>query len=115
MATRLLFAILSCPYAYESANGFAHRVGLRNRHHLNRVLHRVGLPPFRVLSTLTRILALRDAAEAHHRSFCAETIDVNYEPAWAYRAVRRLTGRSWSEVRHLSHDEFVALVLEHRH
>jgi hypothetical protein len=89
-------------------------VGLRDRHQLNRVLHRVGLPSFRVLSTLTRILALRDAAEAHHRSLCAETLEVRYEPAWVYHAVRRLTGKNWSAVRHLSHDELVALVLEHR-
>jgi hypothetical protein len=114
-AERLLVAVLSCPYIYESANGFAHRVGLRNRHQLNRRLHQLGLPSFRVLSALTRVLALKDAAETHHSSLCAETLAVHYNPAWVYRTIRRLTGRSWSAVRNLTHDELVALVIEHRH
>ena len=114
IAPLIVRAILSSPYAYEAADGLAKRVGLRNRHQLNRILNRAGLPSYRVLASFTRVLALRDGAVVRHRSLCAEVIAMGYQPAWAYRTWRRVTGHLWSELRKLSHDDLVQLVLEHR-
>lgn len=111
IAPVIVRAILSSPHAYESADGFAKRVGLRNRHQLNRILHRAGFPGYCALGSFSRVLALIDDASAHHRSLCAEAIAVGYHPAWVYRAFRRVTGHLWSEVRSLSHDDLVRLIM----
>jgi hypothetical protein len=97
--------------ARESADVFAKRGGFRNRHQLNRMLRHASLPSFRVLAAFARILALRDRAEANNRSLCAEVIAAGRQPAWAYRAFCRVTGYHWSDVRHLSHDELIELVV----
>jgi hypothetical protein len=107
----VIHAILAYPHVYESADGFAIRIGLRNRHQLNRAIRHVGLPSYRMLAAFTRVLALRDQADARHRSLCAETIDAGFDPAWAYRTVKRVTGRRWSDIRTCSHDELVVMAL----
>lgn len=74
-------------------------LGFHDRYQLARALRRDGLPPLEVLSGWARTLywvlesdmsgiSLRELAER-------ERLD----PAIAYRLVRRVTGRRWSEVR----------------
>jgi hypothetical protein len=103
--------ILASPYAYESADGFAERVGLHDRHEMNRILKRAGLPSYRRLASFARVMGILDAAVLHHRSLCAETIAEGYDPGWVYRTIRRETGRPWSDLRKLSHAEMLELVL----
>jgi hypothetical protein len=81
---------------------------------MNRILSQAGLPCYRVLAAFTRVLGLRDAAVKDGRSLCAEVIAAGFDPAWAYRTFRRVTGRTWSECRHLEHDDLVRLVIFHR-
>ena len=104
-------AVLSAPNAYYSADGFALRVGLRNRHQLNRCLRRAGLPTFRVMAAFGRILSLRDGAQATDHSICAWAIEKHIDPAWVYRTVRRLTGITWSACQELSREQFIELGL----
>jgi hypothetical protein len=108
---RIMRASLAFPMAYESADGFAHRVGLRNRHQLNRTLRQAALPSYRTLSAFSRILGLHAAAGIHHCSMCTEAIAEGFDPAWVYRTVQRTMGRRWTSVRHLSHDQLVSLFM----
>ena len=109
-ACGIVRAALASGYAYESADGFARRIGLRDRHQLNRSLRRAGFPCYRSLAAFARVLALMDEASVQHRSLYAVVIAAGYEPAWAYRTIRRTTGQRWSDVRRLSHADLVALL-----
>jgi hypothetical protein len=111
LAGALVVIVLSSPDASESADRFAHRVGLRNRHQLNRVLHHGSFPSYRVLASFSRVHALRDRAEANHGSLCAEVLVTGMQPGWVYRTVRRVTGRRWSTIWHLSHNDLLRLVV----
>lgn len=110
-ATRLLESLLAAPHAYESADGFARRVGLRSRHQLNRVLRREHLPSFRTLSALVRVVALWEAAKRGSHSMRRTAIESGLDPAWAYRTIRKLTGRPWGSLRGLSSEVIVTLTV----
>jgi hypothetical protein len=107
-------AALDAAHANESADGFAHRLGLRNRHQLNRLLRRHRLPTYRVIAAVGRLAGLLEAAHGSNRSLCSEMMAEGIDPAWAYRAVRRLTGRPWKELRHLSTAEFINTLINAR-
>jgi hypothetical protein len=79
---------------------------------MNRILRRAGLPPYRVWTAFTRILALYDGILTNRRSLCAEAIAAGFEPAWAYRTFRRVTGRGWSEIRETNHDALIDIVMQ---
>ncbi len=109
----VLVALISTPHAYYSADGFARSLGLKDRHELNRLLRDDGLPSFRVLATLSRVLPVHYRicnGESVVRAAQAEGID----SSWAYRAIRRLTGKSWKEVLVTPPDALVQLTCVHQ-
>lgn len=106
---RLLALALECPHAFHSADGFARRAGLRNRHHLNRILRDAGLPTFRNISTLVRLSLIVRAAADQRDSICAVCQRNGLDPAWVYRSLKRLTGRGWKELRSASALEILRL------
>lgn len=110
----VLGALFASTRMHETADQFAGRIGCGNRHRLNRLLRRTGLPGYRTLSTFRRLLALRDAAAAHGCSLCAETLRAGLDPAWAYRAFRRVCGTPWTEARLLSYEELIAMMINNR-
>ncbi|MES2305491.1 MAG: hypothetical protein V4558_08285 [Gemmatimonadota bacterium] len=105
----LLAAVLANPHAFHSADGFARKLGLRNRHHLNRLLREAGLPPFRTLATAVRLTSLLADAGAIRGSLCSASQRAGFDPAWVYRSLKRLTGRGWKELRGLSSYEVVRM------
>lgn len=111
---RLLTAALEATITNESADAVAVRLGLRNRHQLNRLLHRHGLPTYRVIAAVSRLASLLESARLAGRTLGSEMHAGGVDPAWAYRAVRRLAGQPWSALRHLSTPEFVSEVLAAR-
>lgn len=110
-AAQAIHLALSAPFAFESADGFAHRAGFGSRHQLNRALHAAGLPGFRWVRAVARLLALHRRAAKEHISVCAASLSAGLDPAWVYRTARRLTGRPWSVVRTLGEDEVLQLAL----
>lgn len=106
---RLLAMALANPHAFHSADGFAHRAGFRNRHHLNRVLREAGLPTFRNIATLVRLSLIVRAAADQRDSICAVCQRNGLDPAWVYRSLKRLTGRGWKELRSASALEILRL------
>src|SRR5256885_8979116 len=84
-------------------------LGFHDRYQFARAMRREGLPPLETLGGWARTLywllesetsgaTLRELAERDH-----------LDPAVAYRLVRRVTGRRWSEIRR----EGLALILLH--
>lgn len=107
----IVAAAIAVGTAPPSADGFASHLGLRNRHQLNRELRRRRLPSYRVLAAVGRLVRVHGAARDANRSLCSEMNAEGLDPAWAYRTVRRLTGRSWSELRHLSPHDLMLVLL----
>jgi DNA-binding beta-propeller fold protein YncE len=83
-----------------SAQAFCDRLGLRNRHQLNRLLKREGLPHYEELAGWIAVLhwmLLADQGECHAlRRFAAHS---HLDAASSYRLVRRITGRCWTQLR----------------
>jgi len=110
-AAQAIHLALRAPFAFESADGFAHRAGFGSRHQLNRALHAAGLPGFRWVRAVARLLALHRRATQERISVCAASLGAGLDPAWVYRTARRLTGRPWSAVRTLGEEEVLQLAL----
>ena len=84
-----------------SAADLAALVGVRSRYQLARALRRDGLPPLEQLAAWVRVLYWLLEAEASGVSLRRLARRAGLDPAAAYRLVRRVTGRCWSEVRRL--------------
>ncbi len=97
---RALLSALGCVNGRPtSISELAQWLGFHDRYQLARALRREGLPPLETLGGWTRTLywimesqtsgvTLRELARREH-----------VDPAVAYRLVRRITGRRWSEIR----------------
>ena len=97
---RALLSALACVNGHPtSISDLAEWLGFHDRYQLARALRREGLPPMETLGGWTRTLywiiesqtsgaTLRELARREH-----------LDPAVAYRLVRRITGRRWSEIR----------------
>ena len=84
-----------------STDFFAVGLGLRNRHHLARLLQREGLPPAKELSDWISVAVWLAAWEESGTSLFRQAIKSNREPATCYRIVKRITGMSWERLKSL--------------
>jgi DNA-binding beta-propeller fold protein YncE len=97
---RALLSVLGCfnghpPCSHELAQW----LGFHDRYQLARALRREGLPPLEVIGGWARTLYWMSEAEGSGKSLRELAEREKVDPAIAYRLVRRVTGRRWSEVR----------------
>ncbi len=94
------------------ANVFAVAVGLRDRYHLARLLHREGLPSLEELAAWIRLITWVAAWEERRMPLSAAALASLRDPSPMFRLVDRLTGRAWTEVRSLGSDWVLLRMLE---
>lgn len=75
------------------------RLGLSSRFTLARLLKRYNLPCLTELKACFRVLRWIRRWEAETVPLARQALHDGQDPAIWYRTVRRVTGRSWSEVR----------------
>ncbi|SRR6266480_1763250 len=95
----VLDALAACGGVYGTAQFFAARLGLRDRHQLARVLTREGLPPLEELAAWVRAIAWVMHSEQYRTPLYRLAKHAQLDPATCYRSVRRLTGANWGDVR----------------
>ena len=95
-----MISTLACVNGHPpAAHEVAAWVGLRSRYQLNRILRSDGLPPLQQLAGWARVLYWTSRAEETGASLRQMARLDDIEPAVAYRLVRRVTGRRWSQLR----------------
>ena len=98
--SRAVVSTLACLNGHvPPANEVAAWVGLRNRYQLHRILLGDGLPPFEQLAGWARVLYWISRAEETGASLLELARREHVDPAVAYRLVRRVTGKRWSQLR----------------
>jgi hypothetical protein len=97
-ATREILELLSTFHGM-SADVLAQRITKRSRHQIARILSNDGLPCLKKLRMWIRLIAWLFRWEASRTSLYDSAISENMDPAVCYRAVKKLTGLSWSDVR----------------
>jgi hypothetical protein len=75
------------------------RAGLRSRHQLARKLRHDGLPGVEELCGWVSVLGWLLDSELTGMSLFKLSHRIHIDPATCYRVVRRVTGRSWSELK----------------
>ncbi len=109
---RILEAIAVTQGEVAPAEVFAHRLGYANRHQLARELDHAGLPVFTQVKDWTRILSWVLRGEVYGESLCGGALETARYPSARYRLVKRVTGRTWSEVRARGSEWLVATIRE---
>jgi hypothetical protein len=94
----VVWTLVEARGAFADANGFAHRLGLRDRHQLAYVLRRDGLKPLRILASWIRLAVWLSEFEYNRKSLCSAALMEAQDPGSRYRLVKRLTGLEWSQV-----------------
>ncbi|MGH7529826.1 MAG: hypothetical protein ACREMN_05540 [Gemmatimonadales bacterium] len=83
------------------AGHIAQRLGLGTRFQLARALKRDGIPPLHRLRSWFAVLRWVWTAERDAVSLCRVAFASRTDPAACYRRVKRVTGRTWKDVRSL--------------
>lgn len=97
---RALLNALGCTNGHPPcSHELAAWLGFHDRYQLARALRREGLPPLEVIGGWARTLYWMGEAESSGKSLRELAEREHLDPAVAYRLVRRITGRRWSEVR----------------
>jgi hypothetical protein len=97
---RALLSALGCLNGHPPCSQkLAELLGFHDRYQLARALRREGLPPLEVICGWARTLYWMSEAETSGKSLRELAERERLDPAVAYRLVRRVTGRRWSEVR----------------
>jgi len=97
---RALLSALACVNGRPSSTTeLAQWLGFHDRYQLARALKREGLPPVETLGGWTRTLYWIIESQASGATLRELAIREKLDPAVAYKLVRRVTGRRWSEVR----------------
>jgi DNA-binding beta-propeller fold protein YncE len=97
---RALLSALGCMNGHPPrSHELAHYLGFHDRYQLARALRREGLPPLEVVGGWARTLYWMTEAETSGKSLRELAERERLDPAVAYRLVRRVTGRRWSEIR----------------
>ncbi len=109
---RILDALAAARGEVASAEVFALRLGYANRHRLARELAQAGLPPLEQLAGWTRTLWWVLRGEVYAESLCCSALEAARYPSACYRLVKRVTGRTWSEVRAKGSEWVVATIRE---
>lgn len=92
-------AIASSDGTFVSSSVLARRVGLKNRHTLDRVLQNEGLQTYKQLSGWIRVLRWVVDWENDHVALSRSALRSGKNSGIYPRTVRRVTGLSWSQVR----------------
>jgi hypothetical protein len=93
--------LVACQGHVGSAAAFAAALDLRDRHQLERVMLREGLPRLERLAGWVRVLGWVLAAEVSDQALSQRELRSGRDPAVAYRTVKRVTGLPWGTVRQL--------------
>jgi hypothetical protein len=101
---RAVRALVESRGSIPSANLFARALGLRNRDQLRRILVADGLLSLQDLAGWVRLLGWTLDAEKHGIGLSRSALEAGKDPRSGYRTVKRLTGKSWTEVRALGSD-----------
>jgi hypothetical protein len=97
---RALLSALGCVNGHPPCSQeLAQWLGFHDRYQFARALRRDGLPPLEVIGGWARTLYWMSEAETSGKSLRELAERERLDPAVAYRLVRRVTGRRWSEVR----------------
>lgn len=97
---RAFLSVLGCFNGHPPCSReLAQWLGFHDRYQLARALRREGLPPLEVIGGWARTLYWMSEAECSGKSLHELAERERVDPAIAYRLVRRITGRRWSEVR----------------
>ena len=97
---RALISVLGCLNGHPpKSQEFAEWLGFHDRYQLARALRREGLPSLEVIGGWARTLYWMSESEKTGKSLRELAEREHMDPAIAYRMVRRVTGRRWSEVR----------------
>ena len=97
---RAFLSVLGCFNGHPpGSHELAQWLGFHDRYQLARALRREGLPPLEVIGGWARTLYWMCEAERSGKSLRELAEREKVDPAIAYRLVRRVTGRRWSEVR----------------
>lgn len=97
---RAVLSALGCMNGHPpGSTELATWLGFHDRYQLARALRRDGLPPLEVIGGWARTLYWMTEAETSGKSLRELAERERLDPAVAYRLVRRVTGRRWSEVR----------------
>ncbi len=97
---RALLSALACVNGRPTSSGeLARWLGFHDRYQLARALRREGLPPMETLGGWTRTLYWIIESQTSGTTLRELATREHLDPAAAYRLVRRITGRRWSEVR----------------
>jgi DNA-binding beta-propeller fold protein YncE len=97
--TRAVVSALGCFNGdTPPASKIAALVGMRSRYQLARALRREGLPSLEELAGWARVLYWMEEARSARISLRELSRRADIDTATAYRLVRRVTGRRWSEL-----------------
>ncbi len=83
----------------RSADSFARVLGLQSRHQLARLLRRDGLPQIEELAGWITVLGLLRDQDSGVRSLYRFALQLDQCPPTMYRAVKRITGKTWRVVK----------------
>src|SRR5438105_9792466 len=97
-ARAVVSALGACNGEAPPAGELAAMVGMHSRYQLARLLRREGLPPLEELAAWARVLYWMHEAASRHGSLRDLARRAGVDTATAYRVVRRVTGRRWSEL-----------------
>jgi len=111
---RALLSALGCVNGRPtSISELAEWLGFHDRYQLARALKREGLPPMQTLGGWTRTLYWIIESQTSGATLRELARRERLDPAVAYRLVRRITGRRWSEIRHAGLQETLLSFREH--
>ena len=111
ISSRAVRALIAARGSVPNANRFAEALGLRNRDQLRRILIADGLPCLQDLAGWVRLLGWALDAEKLGVGLSRSALEDGKDPRSGYRTVRRLTGKSWTEVRALGSDAVLMMFL----
>jgi hypothetical protein len=96
---QVLAAVANQAGRIGGANCLTRQLGLPSRHCLARLLRREGLPAIEELCGWMSVLNLLQDYEHTHQSLYQLAIRTTRHPPTCYRTVKRITGKTWTQVR----------------
>jgi hypothetical protein len=97
----ILMALIAAHGVFRSADLFASAIGARSRHRVAYLLHRDGLPSLEPLAAWIRVVFWMVECDVTGWTLCRSSLEESRDPAYCYRLVKHLTGKTWSQVRQL--------------
>src|SRR6266571_3137500 len=111
---RALLSALGCVNGRPtSISDLAQWLGFHDRYQLARALRREGLPPMETLGGWTRTLYWIIESQTSGVTLRELARRERLDPAVAYRLVRRITGRRWSDISHAGLPEALLSFRDH--